>query len=275
VRILSDLHPDLAAWVRHDRRKDAREHSASTGLIMSWFKVRDGQVVYSGAISRGPYSAWRSTKAGAQAIDAAASRAGLRLFGPARAGRRVWREIRDAAQSADGCAALQAAADLYLRTMSNLAYASGLPRTTVGLRRLVLVPRTLASGRARALITARLSECQAFAQRPVAERDFLFEAVLVQADAAVRAATPTIRRPIRAADGWTCIGADTGFVWVDQYWSGPGWSGHWFMYEHPREPLSRSDRKAVERDADALQGTLATLSRERRHAVVQLAASTT
>lgn len=243
---------------------------------MSWFKVSDGRVVYAGVISREPYVAWISTKAGSQAIDAVAGGIGFRLFGRARAARRnVWRELADAARSEDGRAALQAAADLYLSTMSRLAYASGLPRTTVGLRRLVLVPRALAAGRARPAITACLAECQAFAQRPLAERDFLFETVLLQADAAVRGASPSIRRPIRAADGWTCIGADTRFAWVDQYWSGPGWSGHWFMYEHPNEPLSRSDRKTVERETIALHGSLATLSRERRQALVKLAATTT
>ena len=243
---------------------------------MSWFKISDGRVLYAGALSREPYAAWISTKAGSQAIDAVASGIGFRLFGRARAARRrVWRELGDAVRSEDGRTALQAAADLYLSTMSTLAYASGLPRTTIGLRRLVLVPRALAAGRARPAITARLAECPAFAQRPLAERDFLFETALLQADAAIRGASPSVRRPIRAADGWTCIGADTRFAWVDQYWSGPGWSGHWFMYEHPKEPLSRSDRKAVERETTALHGSLATLSREHRQALVQLAAATT
>jgi hypothetical protein len=157
--------------------------------------------------------------------------------------------------------------------LSTMAYAQGLPRASVGLRRLVLVPRALVAGRARAAVSARLNQCPAFAGRPLAERDFLFEAVLSAADAAVRAARPSIQRPVRAPDDWVCVGADTRFAWVDQYWSGTGWSGHWFMYEWPREPMSRADRKAIERAVEDLHASLGTLSRERRQAVVQLAAT--
>jgi hypothetical protein len=241
---------------------------------MSWFKVSDGRVVYAGGISREPYAAWIASKAGSQAIDVVAKGIGFHLFGRTRTARaRVWRELAAAAKSEDGRAALQAAADLYVSTIGAIAYAQGLPRAVVALRRLVLVPRALVAGRARAVIATRLNECRAFAGRPLPEREFLFEAALSEVDAAVRGARPSIQRPVRAADIWLCVGADTRFPWVDQYWSGPGWSGHWFVYERPREALSRTDRKALERAVAELQTSLNTLSRERRHALVKLAAA--
>lgn len=239
---------------------------------MSWYKVRDGRVTFSGALTKEPYSAWIATREGATAIEDVAKGIGFRLFGRKRAARaRVWREVSAAAKSEDGRAALQAAADLYARTISTLAYAQGLPRLTVELRRLVLVPRTLVAGRARTAIAARLLQCPAFAERPEAEREFLLETALNHIDAAMRTARPTVKRPVRAADHWVCIGADTRFAWVDQYWSGTGWSGHWFVFELPREPLSRAQRKALDRGIEQLNEGLGTLSRERRQALVQLA----
>jgi hypothetical protein len=243
---------------------------------MGWYKVTDGRVVYSGSLTREPYTAWTATREGTNAIDAVAKTIGFRLFGRVRAARKqVWRELAAAAKSEDGKAALQAAADLYLHAITTLAYAQGLPRATVGLRRLVLVPRALVAGRARAALSTRLTQYSAFAERPAPERDFLFETALSQIDNAIRAARPSVQRPVRAPDNWVCIGADTRFAWVDQYWSGAGWSGHWFAYEHPREALSRADRKTLERAVEQLQASLGTLSRERRHALVQLAASHT
>ena len=240
---------------------------------MSWYKVRDGRVVVAGALTKEPFTAWAATRDGIAAIESVAKEIGFRLFGRKRAARaRIWRELAAAAKSDDGRNALQAAADLYQRTISTLAYAQGLPRVVIDLRRLVLVPRTLVAGRARTAVSARLLQCGAFAERPTPERDFLFETALNQIDAALRSARPSVQRPVRAADEWVCIGADTRFAWVDQYWSGPGWCGHWFVFELPREPLSRANRKAVERAVEQLNGTLKTLSRERRQALVQLAA---
>ena len=240
---------------------------------MSWYKVRDGRVLFTGTLTRDPYAAWVATADGARAVDAVAQGIGFRLLGRKRAARsRVWRELVAAAGSEDGRRALQAAADLYARTISSLAYAPALPRTTVELRRLVLVPRALVAGRGRTAVTDRLLQCGAFAERPLAERDFLFETALTQIDAAIRTARPTVQKPVRAADEWVCIGADTRFAWVDQYWSGPGWSGHWLVYELPRTPLSRATRKALDRAVAQLNEGLSTLSRERRQALVHLAA---
>ena len=240
---------------------------------MSWYRVKDGRVVYGGALTRGPYTAWIGTREGTAAVDAVAQGIGFRLLGRKRAARsRIWRELAAAGKSEDGRDALQAAADVYARTISALAYAQGLPRTTVELRRLVLVPRTLVCGRARTAIAARMRACHALAQRSPAERDFLVETVLTHIDEAMRTARPGVQRPVRAADEWVCIGADTRFTWVDQYWSGPGWAGHWFVYELPRTPLSRTTRKALQQAAAELTASLGTLSRERRHALIQLAA---
>jgi hypothetical protein len=241
---------------------------------MGWFKVSDGRVVYPGRIAPDPYADWVATREGAAAVDEVARDLRFRLLGRTRAARkRIWREIEAAARSEDGRAALQAAADLYLEAISALAYAPGLPRVSVDLRRLVLVPRALAVSRARPAMTARLRQCPAFAERPIAQGEFLFEAALTQVDLAVRAARPSVRRPVRGPDDWVVVEADTRFLWVDRLWSGPGWTGHWFVYEHPRGPLSRAERRAVEGAIVTLQASIASLPRERRHALVKLAAS--
>src|SRR3954470_13368154 len=140
---------------------------------MGWFKVRDGRVVCSGQVSREPFAAWIATREGSAAVAAVAATLRFKLFGKVRAARRqVWRELVTAMRSDDGRAALQGAADVYCRSITSLAYAQGLPRTTIDLHRLVLVPRALIADRARAAISARLSQCAAFAGRPQAERTF-------------------------------------------------------------------------------------------------------
>src|SRR3712207_2591229 len=96
---------------------------------MSWYKVRDGRVVFAGGLTKEPFTAWTATREGTAAIDAGARGIGFRLLGRKRAARaRIWRELPDAASAQEGRDALQAAADLYLRTISTLAYAAGLPR---------------------------------------------------------------------------------------------------------------------------------------------------
>lgn len=239
---------------------------------MSWFQVTEARLRYRGRITRAPYDAWAATPAGDEAIAAAAKQIGFRLFGRARAARRnMWRELKAMSTSAAGVAALDAAADVYARGLSDLAYAQGLPRVQVGLRRLVLVPRALVAGRARSAIASRLRQCPVIEDLGDALRAFLIERVVIELDAAARHARPSLKRPIRAHD-WTCIGVDTEFGWVDQVWSGAGWSGHFFAYEWPPAPLTRADRKAVAQAITELASAVNTLSRERRQQLVDVAA---
>jgi hypothetical protein len=238
---------------------------------MSWFQISEERLRYRGRIDRAPFDSWVSTPAGDEAIGAAAKQIGFRLFGRARAARRsMWRRLRDIAASSAGVAALNAAADVYARGLSDLAYAPGLPRVQVGLRRLVLVPRALAAGRARAAIPSRLQECRQIEELDAPLRDFLFERVVVEVDAAARQARPSVKRPIRA-DDWKCIGVDTEFGWIDQVWSGAGWSGHFFVYEWPPAPMTRAERKALAKAVSDLESGINTLSRERRQQLVSAA----
>jgi len=241
---------------------------------MGWFKVNDGRVLCNGQISRDPFDAWIATREGSAAIAAVAAGLRFRLLGKRRAARRqVWRELTTAIRSEQGRAALQDAADIYSRCITSLAYAQGLPRTTVDLHRLVLVPRALIAARARAGISARLSQCGAFANRPPAERSFLLETVMAQIDDAMRQAKPTVHKPLKGSDGWAYIAVDTRFQWVDLYWSGERWAGHWFVYELPPARLSRGSRSAIEEAVGGLRESVGNLPRERRQALVQLAAS--
>lgn len=241
---------------------------------MGWFKVSDGRVVHSGQISRDPFDAWTATAEGTAAIAAVASGMRFKLLGKTRAARKkIWRELLEALRSDEGRAALQASADAYTRSLISLAYAQALPRATVALHRLVLVPRALVAERARAAVAAHLDQRSVFAARRPAEREFLYSTVMTQIDGAMRAAKPGLQKPLKGHEGWVVIGADTRFEWVDRYWSGDGWTGHWFLYELPRTSLSRADRKAIDAAIETMRTSVANLSRERRHALVKLAAT--
>ncbi len=239
---------------------------------MSWFQVTEERLRYRGRIDRAPYDGWAASPAGEEAIAERAKQVGFRLFGRGRAARRImWRELKDLAASQAGTVALDAAADVYGRALSDLAYAQGLPRVQVGLRRLVLVPRALAAGRARPSVAARLRQCAQIEELDEPLRAFLFERVVFELDQATRHARPGVKRPVRAHD-WKCIGVDTEFGWVDQVWSGAGWSGHFLLYEWPPTPLTRADRNALAQGIKDLESGINTLSRERRQQLVNVAA---
>lgn len=240
---------------------------------MNWFDIRDERLRYRGRIDRAPFAAWLATVEGTKAIDAMASRFRFRLFGKRRAARReVWRALKHGAEREPLRSALQAAADEYGRALSELPYGAGLPRTQVALRRVVVVPRVMVAGRARARVAPRVLQSGGMPDVDEAVRAFFLDEIVAQLDAAMRRGRPSPSRPVRGAQEWTCIGIDTEFVWVDPYWSGPGWFGHLFVYEWPAAGVSRRDRKALEAAVNELQSRLGVLSRQNRHELVKAAA---
>ena len=135
---------------------------------MSWYKVSDGRVVYAGALTREPVChVDRDARGDPGDGD---GRRGTRLPSLRPRARRAVAGVagtrRRRAQRRGTRARCRTPPISTCARSATLAYAQGLPRTTVALRRLVLVPRALVAGRARSAITARLAQCHAFAERP-------------------------------------------------------------------------------------------------------------
>jgi hypothetical protein len=238
---------------------------------VSWFTVRRGRLEYRGRITRDPFARWCATKEGGTAIARVAKDIRFSIFGRARSARkRMWRALDTASRAGEFRSAVAAEAGHFLKVMADACYAEALPRTNLSLRRLVLVPRAMVVGRARAGAYARLIQAPGMADVDEAVRLFLIDQLVAEMDAAVRRATPVPRRPVVARDGWACVGLRLGTVWLDPIWAGPDGTGHLFMYELP-EQLKRREYKALDAAIEQMAGTVSTLSRTARDAVFRAA----
>ena len=129
----------------------------------AWVRYRRGGACYTGRIARAPFAAWLAMPEGQTTLDEVASRLRFKVFARARAARRLWRHLSAAARDPVLVAAIQSEVDGYLGRMQEFAYAEGLPRASVDLHRLVLVPRVLVNGAAYVAIARRLRSVHAFA----------------------------------------------------------------------------------------------------------------
>jgi hypothetical protein len=238
---------------------------------VNWFAVKRGRLQYRGRISKRPFTEWCATKDGAGAIARVAAGMRFSFIGRARAARRrMWQEL-DAASRAEGFTSTVAAeSGHFMQAMADVCYADALPRTFVSQRRLVLAPRTLITGRARAGAFTRLMEIPALAGVDEAVRTFLIDRVVIEMDAAVRQASPAPRKPVLANDGWVCVGVQLGTMWADPIWAGPYGAGHLFMYDLP-ERLLRRDYKALDDAIEQMSGDVSMLSRTARDAMLRAA----
>lgn len=241
---------------------------------MSWFAVKRGRLEYRGRITRPPFTRWCTSSAGRKAIARVAAGIHFSLLGRSRsAQRRLWRDLDAASRTPAFAAMLGAEPDRYLKILSDACYADALPRAHVALRRLVLAPRALIDGRAKADALARLGRAPALAGLDDDVRTFLLNQIVIEMDAALRGASPSPKRPVHGRDGWVCVGVRLGTVWLDPLWAGPDGTGHVFMYELPRQGLSRRDGKAIEAAMDQMSRDAASLPRLARDAVFRSAAA--
>lgn len=240
---------------------------------MNWFTVKRGRIEYKGRIARPPFAEWCATKDGRAAIARVANGIRFSIFGRTRvARRRLWQGL-DAASRTDGFKSLMAAEPAhFVRAMADVCYADVLPRAHIALGRLVLAPRALVMGRARAGVFARLMESPALSGIDEAVRTFLLDRLVIEMDAALSKAAPAPRSPVYANDGWACVGLRLGTVWADPLWAGPYVAGHLFMYELPRQRLTRPEYKALDAAIEEMSGSVSTLSRTARDAMLRGAA---
>jgi hypothetical protein len=213
---------------------------------------------------------WTETKEGTAAIARVAAGIRFSLFGRSRvARRRIWRGLEDASRGESFTAAIRMEAAHYMEVLASLSYSDTLPCVHIALHRLVLVPRALIAGRARATLFARLGAAPALAGVDDAARIFFLEHLVKEMDAALQIGSPSPRRPIHAHDEWACVGVSKGLVWVDPLWTGADGTGHVFMCEFPRAGLSRRDRKAVEAAIAGMSASVSSLSTHERIAMVR------
>jgi hypothetical protein len=239
----------------------------------TWVRFRRGRAWYTGGITRAPFVAWLAMPEGQAALEQARSQLRVPFLARARAARRLWRRLAAAARDPGVIVAIQSEIDGYLGRLQEFAYAEGLPRVSVDLHRMVVVPRVLINGAAHGAIARRLRSSGAFASPEGGDalRDFFVVTLIHQLDAAIATATPSPKRPLAVGTEWVSVGLDGAFVWRLPILNEPPWDGHHYVLELTREPITRAVRKAVVAAVERVEASLPSLSRSERHEILRRA----
>jgi hypothetical protein len=239
----------------------------------AWVRYRRGRAWYTGGITRAPFVAWLAMPEGRAALDAAASHTRFAFLARARAARRLWRRLAAAARDPDVIVMIQREMDAYLLRLQEFAYADGLPRVSVSLHRIVVVPRVLINGATYGAIARRLQSVHAFASLEGGDaiRDFFVVTLIHHLDGAIAGATPSPKRPLVAGKEWISVGLDGAFVWRLPLMNEPPWDGHHYVMELTRDPITRAMRKAVVAAVAGIQASLPSLSRTERNEILRRA----
>ena len=245
--------------------------------MSAWVRHRRGGARYAGRITRAPFVEWLATPDGQAALGAVAARLRLRFLANRRAARRLWRQLAAAARDPDLIATVQSEIDAYLGRLQEFAYAEGLPRASVDLHRIVVVPRVLINAAAYGAIARRLRSVRAFAALEGGDklRDFFVVTLIRDLDAAVARATPSPKHPLTAGRDWISVGLDGAFVWRVPLLNEPPWDGHHYVLELTRDPMTRALRKSVAVAVQRLEASLPALTRVDRNEILRRATART
>lgn len=242
--------------------------------MAAWVRYSRGRLVYTGRIPRATFAAWTKTRAGHAVIEQTASRIRFSLLGKARSAvRRLWRQLASVARDADVVDAIELEIQGYLRRLGQLAFADGLPRGGVELRRLIVVPRVLLNGVAFIGIDRRLKALPAFMtlEGGTAVREFFIKTLIREADRAVAGARPSPSRPLEVGADWVSVGINADFAWSLPPFDEAPCDGHHYVLELTREPMTRAVRKATTTRIERFEVSLPSLCRADRNEILRRA----
>jgi hypothetical protein len=242
--------------------------------MSAWVQYSRQRFVYTGQIGRAPFARWTDTPQGLAAVNQAASTISFALFGKARAARgRLWRGLSAAARDEGVVRLVNGEVQGYLKHLGDLAYSDGLPRETVMLRRLVVVPKVLLNGNAYGAIETHLCRHHAFSAIEGGDslRQFFVLTLVAGLDQAMLREQPSIKNPFPAGRGWVIVARNADFEWRVPVLDEPVWAGHYYMLELTREPIGRSVRKAVATTVESMERTLPSLARMQRNEILRRA----
>lgn len=228
-------------------------------------------MTFTGRVPHAPFAVWTDSAEGRPVLEQVQSGVGFSLLGRKRAARRlVWRRLNEAARNETVAAAMQREVDAYLTRLGRLVYAHDLPRGNVGLRRLVVVPRSFVNAVAYRRIVAAIDGqlTLAEADRHESLLDWFVLLTINRIEAAIVGARPSPRQPLPAGKDWLTVGINERFEWGIPL-QGSAWLGHYYVLELTSEPLTRAIRRQIEEAIANLENSLPSLSRVHRNGILR------
>jgi hypothetical protein len=239
---------------------------------MGWISRHKGTLDYSGRLPcPSSFDVWADTD-GHAVVTELASKRWFSLLGKRRAAKKeVWRELQQLAERGFLADEIRSAVSAYTARMADFALErSSLPRMSVDLRRVFVVPRAPYNAWAYRFLTSRLASHPGVVSLKGGTElasYFCFE-LLNAADTALFESSPTVRRPLRAGSAWSIVGADSQLFWAVPFERGPEWRGHYYVYEMAAEGLTRARRKELTTCMKTLEAGVSELSRLRKIAIL-------